>query len=108
MASRISGVITGTAAALGKVTTDASVKRLIIVISGLTSETISVTGCVNAAVFTGKLRPINLNTGAVEATDSDLGNGEFLFDNLSYEEVKFTKSAATETAVVSWSLSTAT
>lgn len=92
-------VLTGTAAALGVALTR-NAKRAVVLISGLSSETISVTGHMGTTVYTGKLRPINLNTGAVEATDSDLSNGEFLFDNLAFGDLKFTKSAATEAATV--------
>jgi hypothetical protein len=91
--------LTGTAAALGSVGTrwaDRAVAR----ITGLTSETISVTGSIAGAVVTEALRPINLATGITEATDSLLSNGTFLFDNLCYDTLIFTKSSTSDPAVV--------
>ena len=91
--------LSGTAAAVGSVKTR-WVDRAVVVVSGLTSETVAVTGLLSGSVYTADLRPINLTTGVVEASDSNLSNGSFLFDNLAYDELKFTKSAATETITI--------
>lgn len=91
--------LSGTAAALGEVQVR-GMKRAVVVISGLSAETIAVTGQVKDTVYTGDLRPIALTTGATETSDSNLANGSFLFDNLAYTTLKFTKSSTSETAVV--------
>lgn len=91
--------LTGTAAALGSVGVRQATYA-VVRITGLTSETIQVTGLMMGAVVTEALRPINLTTGAVEATDSALSNGTFLFDKLAYDSLIFTKSSTAETPVV--------
>lgn len=91
--------LSGTATALGTVGCNYA-DRAVVVISGLTSETIAVTATVAGAVVTAALRPVNLNTGATEATDSNLSNGSFLFDNLCYNDLIFTKSSTSDTATV--------
>lgn len=108
MAKLASGVITGTAAALGTISGLRNAKRLVINISGLTSETVYLAQLLDTTTYTGTsgVRPINLATGAVEAADSLLSNGDFLFDNLTCEGVKFVKSSTSETAVVTYRVNT--
>lgn len=73
-----------------------------VVISGLTSETVSVTGLLlGSTVYTGKLRPIDLTTGAASAS-SDLGNGSYAFRDLCLESLKFTKSSTSETPTITF------
>lgn len=74
--------------------------RAVVVISGLTSETVAVTGkLLNSAVYTGNLRPIDLTTGATAAA-SALGNGSYEFKDLCFDSLKFTKSSTTEVPVI--------
>jgi len=79
--------------------------KLMIVISGLAAETISVTASPDAgAASTNKLRPIDLSTGAVTAS-SDLGNGTYLFSNLEGAySITFTKSSTADNATVRYSI----
>ncbi|MFI0609111.1 MAG: hypothetical protein ACH37Z_14635 [Anaerolineae bacterium] len=86
-----------------KTPTLAPYKRIAFKVSGLTSETVNVTGYLNTSetIATAKLRPIDLNTGALAAS-SDLGNGSYALDNLSVESLVFDTSASTETPVVTY------
>jgi hypothetical protein len=102
MAFRSKGTLTGTAAALGSITGLSDAKRIVFNITGLTSETITVTGLVSGTIYTtNALRPIDLSTGTTKAA-STMGNGDFMFDNLVFEQLKFTKSSTSETAVVTY------
>lgn len=86
-----------------KTPTLAPYKRLFFKITGLTSETVNLTAYLNTSetIATAKLRPIDLNTGALAAS-SDLGNGSYLLDNLAVESIVFDTSASTETPVVTY------
>lgn len=90
--------LTGIATALGTVDVSRH-SRAMVVISGLTSETISVTAKVDGIVASAALRPIDCATGALTAA-STLGNGTYLFTNLCAIALAFTKSAGVETATV--------
>ena len=95
---QISGVA---AAAQGEVTGVSWADRAVFVISGLTSETVSVTGnLMGSSVYTGKLRPIDLTTGAAQASSSDLGNGSYELKDLALDSLKFTKSSTSETPTI--------
>lgn len=73
-----------------------------VVISGLTGETVSVTGLLlGSAVYTAALRPIDLATGAVAAA-SALPNGSYAFRDLCLESLKFTKSSTSETPTITF------
>lgn len=86
-----------------KTPTLAPYKRIAFKITGLASETVNVTGYLNTSetIATAKLRPIDLNTGALAAS-SDLGNGSYALDNLSVESLLFDTSASTDTPVVTY------
>jgi len=92
---------TGTVAALGTTSVITNYSKGTFVISGLTGETISVTGLIGAAMTleTAAIRVIDLNTGAVAAA-SVLGNGSYKLVDLAAHKLKFTKSAAVENATV--------
>lgn len=102
MSQVIHGTVTGTAAAILSITGTSGVDTVCFVISGLTAETISVTGTVRASVVTAKLRPFNLNTGTLEATDSDLGNGSYMLLDCNFESLVFTKSSTSENATITY------
>jgi hypothetical protein len=97
----IHGSITSTAAAVGTLPISPATVTITLVISGLAAETIDVQGLMRGTTFTAKLRPIDLNTGALFAS-SDLGNGTFQFNDVNFEGIKFTKSGAVSTAVVTY------
>lgn len=106
----IHGRLSSATAAVGRIPGISQVRSCIVVISGLTNETITVTGLMRTItgpteIVTAGLRPINLATGTTEATDSALGNGTFLFDGLDYEALIFTKSSTSETGIVDYRLS---
>lgn len=86
-----------------KTPTLAPYKRIAFKITGLVSETVNVTGYLNTSetIATAKLRPIDLNTGALAAS-SDLGNGSYLLDNLAVESLVFDTSASTDTPVIAY------
>lgn len=88
-------------AAAGTLTGLTNFRKYTIVISGLTSETVSITGLIgpNQDVETAALRPVDANTGAVAAA-SALGNGTYQFTDLAVHQMKFTKSAASETVTI--------
>lgn len=90
------------AAAVGDFANGSEFDKVFVVISGLTAETISVTGMINSDFgspqFTAALRPFDLNTGAV-AAGSTLGNGSFVFVNVP-GRLRFTKSAGTESVTI--------
>lgn len=97
--------ITGIAAsAQGTLKGYGNSERVVVVISGLTSETITITGelvgaSVTTAVFTGNLRPIDLTTGAA-ASSSTLGNGSYMISLMAFTALKFTKSSTVETPTI--------
>lgn len=95
------GAFTGVAAAVGEVPSTGQVQSFVFVISGLATETVSVTARVRTTTYTGKLRPWNLNTGAAAAA-SDLGNGEYQIVDANFDSFKFTKSAGVDNVTVSW------
>lgn len=97
-----SGTLTGTAAALGTIQT-AKYNKLVIITTS-TAETISVTGSPDTVAFTGKVRPIDLTTGALAAS-SDLASGSYVFDISGFKSVTFTKSAAANSGTVVYSVS---
>src|SRR5882672_6888283 len=103
MANKASGVLTSSAMAVGGITLDDSSQRIVFVISGLAAETVTVTGTVHAAVVTGGIRPIDVTTRAAAAA-SALPNGSYLIDKLAYEKLTFTKSGATDPAVISFAI----
>lgn len=79
--------------------------KMMVVISGLATETISVSyapdpGSASAALA----RPIDVATGALAAA-SALGNGTYLFDISGVYSLGFTKSAGVDNATVRYSLS---
>lgn len=86
-----------------KTPTLAPYKRIAFKVTGLASETVNVTGYLNTSetIATAKLRPIDLNTGALAAS-SDLGNGSYLLDNLAVESLVFDTSASTDTPVITY------
>ncbi len=90
---------TGTAADVG--TVDArTMSEFAFSVTGLTGETVSVTASFDGSTFdTNKLRPINLNTGAVHSS-SDLANGIYFFNVQPLGYLKFTKSSTSETITV--------
>lgn len=97
---------TGTAAAMGTTNVISAYSRGSFVISGLTAETVSVSGMIGAtaAVQTAAIRVLDLATGALAGAGA-LGNGSYKLVDLSVRKLKFTKSAATESATVTLSMS---
>ena len=95
----------GTVAALGTTGVISSYSKGTLVISGLTSETINVTALIGSAqtLETAALRLYDANTGALAAAAA-LGNGTYKFSDLVAHKLKFTKSATSETAVVTLTL----
>lgn len=94
------GTLTGTAAALGSVTNLGQAKRIIFKIVTSGTETVSVTGLLDGTTYTGsKLRAINLNTGAVHSS-ADMDDGDYLIDNLAFDQLKFTGSSTSDTKTV--------
>lgn len=93
--------VNGTPAQTGTIT---SYSKATFVISGLTAQTVSVTGFIGSAqtLETAAIRPIDLNTGAL-ATASTLGNGSYTIANLCVHKLKFTVSGA-ETPTVTLTL----
>lgn len=101
---RFDAAFSGTAAAMGTTGVVSAYSRGSFVISGLTGETISVTGLVGAAlVATAAMRVIDLATGALTAA-SALGNGSYKLVDFAVRKLVFTKSAAVENATVTLSL----
>jgi hypothetical protein len=98
------GQFISAAAAVGEITGIYDSDVITIVISGLTTETIAVTGLVHLNVYTIStgMRPINLSTGATEATDSALSNGSFRFQQIGTQSLKFTKSGTSETVTITY------
>lgn len=89
------------AAAQGEITGIDWVNSVVVVITGLSTETVSVTGLVSGtSVYSGKIRPIDLTTGAAAAS-SDLPNGSYLFKDWVLSTMKFTKSSTTDVPVIS-------
>lgn len=86
-----------------KTPTLAPYKRIAFKVTGLAAETVNVTGYLNTSetIATAKLRPIDLNTGALAAS-SDLGNGSYALDNLAVESLVFDTSASTDTPVITY------
>lgn len=75
-------------------------------ILGLAAETISVTGAVDGTNFSSGLIPLSATTGGYVAS-ANLTNGEYLFPtNWSFTHYKFTKSSATNTAILAVSYNT--
>lgn len=95
----------GTAAAMGTTEVVSPYSRGTFKITGLTAETINLTGLIGAAagIETAAIRVIDLNTGAVTAA-SALGNGSYKLVDLAVRKLKFTKSAAVENASVTLTL----
>lgn len=92
--------LTSTAATLGELTNIEWVNNVVFKISGLATETVSISGLVDATVYTAStIRPIDLATGALTAA-SALGNGSYQLNNFALKSLKFTKSATTDPAVV--------
>lgn len=94
------------AAAQGEITGIDWTDRIVVVISGLTSETVSVTGRLNGTtVYTSSIEPIDLKTGVPSTASSALlGNGSFLFKDWALDSIKFTKSSTSETPVITVAL----
>ena len=90
-------------AAVGDFPQAAEYQHVVVVISGLATETISVTSAVNldsaALSFTAALRPFDLATGAVAAA-STLGNGSYIFRDYGGGLLRFTKSAGADTVTI--------
>lgn len=87
-------------------------RDLAFTISGLATETVSLTGgldmpTVNAATgalvmntnFSAALRCYDANTGALAAA-SAMGNGSYVFYNFPYTTARFTKSAGVDTVTI--------
>lgn len=90
-----------TGTAVGSIPGASAVTTINFVISGLAAETITVTGLIKATVFTSALRPVDLGTGALAAA-SALPNGSYILRDCVFDEFKFTKSGATDPAVITW------
>lgn len=91
---------TGTPAATGNLNADGA-SLISFKISGLTSETIALTGSFDQAntIYSAAMKPIDLATGAVAASAA-LPNGSYVLTNVAFNNIKFTKSSTSETAVV--------
>lgn len=99
-AFRSTTTLSGTAAALGSVNCRHADRAIVILTVG-GAETVDVRGNIDAVQSSATgLRPINMETGAVEATDSELASGTYMFDNLGFDSLTFTKSAGVESATV--------
>jgi len=96
---QVGPILTGAAAAVGTITIP-ECSWIAFDVSGLTSETVSITASVDGTNYNAaKCRPISMATGAVPAS-SDLTNGLFVLDCRPFYSVKLTKSAASETVLV--------
>jgi hypothetical protein len=99
-----------TAAALGIIADCQRYNRIAISISGLASETVSLTISYdyNSTSATGTfesatIRPIDLSTGALFASNN-LGNGNFLLVNTPWRAIKLTKSAGVDSCTVRYGI----
>ena len=92
--------LTGTAAALGRITLG-SMKNVWFTITASGGETISVTAYLDSAesLETAALRPIDLNTGALNGATA-LATGSYQLKDICAYSLKFTKSAAVQTGTV--------
>lgn len=73
---------------------------LLVIISGLTSETVGVQVSPNGGThWTGSVRPVDLATGTV-AGASALGNGSYLLNLPPCDALRFVKSASAETVTI--------
>ena len=90
--------VTSTAAALGSMINLRGLSSATLVISGLTTETIGVTGLICSG--TTASGPPAYTTAGVAGASSALGNGTFFFRDMSFDTLIFTKSAATESATL--------
>lgn len=95
----------GTVAALGLTSVISSFSKGTFTISGLATETISVTGMIGAAqtLETAAFRCIDVNTGALTAS-SALGNGTYRLVDLEVYKLKFAKSGAVDNATITLTL----
>lgn len=89
-----------TAAAVGTVANLDRYKTIWFTLATLTSETVSVVPSYDGVNFaSAALRPIDCNTGAVFAS-TNLANGTYRIEACAFKALKFTKSAASDTVVV--------
>lgn len=92
------GVTAKTAAALFTTADISGYSHAVVHISGLTIETIAITGLIDGTIETAALK--STTTAGVNAAASVLGNGTFYLTDLAVKNLKFTKSAAAEAATV--------
>lgn len=103
MARVISGVITGTAAALGEITIDPSVTSVILKITTSGTETVSVTGLLDVSTYTNDIMFFNLATGAVHSATAIQDITVYL-DPKGLRSLKFTGSGSSDTKTVTYLL----
>lgn len=93
------------AAAMGDVIDAGNYRHLAFTISGLTVETIGISGGLEAngilasTNYSAALRPVDGATGAVTAS-SLLGNGSYIVRDWPYFTARFTKSAGAESTTI--------
>ena len=96
---QVGPILTGTAAAVGSFTIP-ECSYIALDISGLGSETVSITASVDGTNYNAaKCRPISMATGAVPAS-SDLTNGLFVLDCRPFYSIKLTKTSTADTITV--------
>lgn len=97
------------AAAMGDAPQAAEYASIAVTISGLATETVSVTGALDGlsvneggtapANYSAAVRPIDAATGALTAA-SALGNGSYIFRDWPYGQMRFTKSAGVDSTTI--------
>jgi len=93
-------VLTGTAAAVGTIDVATFNRIALLMTFSASTETVSITASVDGTNYgAAKLRPIDLATGTVTAS-SDVKAGFYALDVETFQSIKFTKSATTETLTI--------
>lgn len=96
------GVSAKTAAALLTTGDISTYSHGIVTISGLTGETVAITALLDGTVESGAIK--STTTAGVDAASATLGNGTFYLTDLACKNLKFTKSAAVESATITLAL----
>lgn len=95
-----SGVLTGTAAALGTVGEVAG-KSVVFKYTTNGSETVSVTGQISGSTVSAKIMFFDLNTGALH-TDDDMAAGTYFLPVCPTGTLIFLGSGTSDTKTVTW------
>lgn len=97
MASRQSFTATGTAAAVGELRNMRRAKLGAVVISGLATETITITSRINSVTALG---PPHITSAGAAAASTTLGNGTYFLRDLGVDALIFTKSAGVDNVTI--------